>query len=86
METKILNYKIIIEKENNFFVAYCPTLGLSDYGKTIDQVIKKIRNLIKFHIESLSKLNYPIPVEKDSTALITNVEVSITSKNKFSYL
>ncbi len=86
METKILNYKIIIEKENKTFVAYCPTLGLSDYGKTIDQALKRLKNLIKFHIESISSLNQPIPVEKESTTLITSIEIPITSKIKFSYL
>lgn len=86
METKILNYKIVIEKERNLFVAYCPALGLSDYGKTIDQALKRMKNLIKFHIDSLSKLGYPIPIERETTALITSVEISISSSVKFSYV
>ena len=39
METIILNYRIIIEKEEQkkgfFYVAYVPSLGLSDFGKTL---------------------------------------------------
>jgi len=57
MEKRILNYRIIIEPEkigrktvNN---AYCPTLGLADFGNSIDEAIQRIQSLIKFHIESL---------------------------------
>jgi len=86
METKILNYKIIIEKEGKTYVAYCPTLGLSDYGKTIDQALNRIKNLIKFHIESLSQLNYSIPAEKETTTLITSVEIPLSSSVKIAYV
>jgi predicted RNase H-like HicB family nuclease len=86
MEAKILNYKIIIEKEGKKYVAFCPTLGLSDYGKTIDQAIDRIKKLIKFHIESLSQLGYPVPVEKETTTLITSVEIPFSSSIKIAYV
>jgi predicted RNase H-like HicB family nuclease len=86
METKILNYKIVIEKEKNSYVAFCPSLGLTDYGKSIDQVLNRIKSLIKFHIQSLSELNYPVPVEKETTTLITSVEIPISPSIKFSYV
>lgn len=86
METKILNYKIVIEKEKNTFVAYCQALGLSDYGKTIDQALKRMKELIRFHVESLTESGYAIPVEKESTTLITSVEIPVSSSIKFSYV
>lgn len=86
METRILNYKILIEKEGKTFVALCPSLGLSDYGKTIDIAVKRIKELIKFHIQSLSELGYPVPIEKDSTTLITSIEVPMPSSIKLSYV
>lgn len=85
METKIFNYKIVIEKERNIYLSYCQSLGLSDYGKTIDEALKRMRNLIKFHIESLSKLGYPVSVEKETTTLITSIEIPISSSVKISY-
>jgi predicted RNase H-like HicB family nuclease len=86
VETKILNYKIAIEREKKVYVAYCPALGLSDYGKTIDESLKRMKALIKFHVESLSALGHPVPVEKDATALITSVEVPLPSSVKISYV
>lgn len=86
METKILNYKIMVEKEDGVYVAICPSLGLSDYGKSIDQALKRLKKLMKFHIETLFKLNYPIPVEKETTTLITSVEIPVSSSVKFSYV
>ena len=57
MQKKVLNYRIIIEPEKRgkkvVYNAYCPTLGLADYADSIDQAIKNIESLIKFHIESL---------------------------------
>lgn len=85
METKIFNYKIVIEKEGNAYTSHSQSLGLSDYGKTIDEALKRMRNLIKFHIESLSKLGYPVPVEKETTTLITSIEIPLSSSVKISY-
>lgn len=84
METKVLNYKIVIEKEKNTYVAFCPSLGLSDYGKTIDQALKRMKDLIRFHVESLTESGYAIPMEKETTTLITSVEIPISSSIKFS--
>lgn len=57
MQKQVLNYRIIIEPEKmgrkTVYNAYCPTLGLADYADSIDQVIKNIQSLIKFHIKCL---------------------------------
>ena len=39
--------------------AYCDTLGLADYGDSIDEVIKNIKSLIKFHIENFNDREEP---------------------------
>ena len=88
-----LNYRIIIEKEKvegkiNKYVynAYCPSLGLNDFGKTIDQAIQRITELIQFHIESLIDLGHDVPIEKEPTTVITSVEISTPTYTKFSYV
>ncbi len=45
MNKKVLNYRVVVEKENvskrkYVYNAYCPTLGIADYGNTIDLAIK----------------------------------------------
>ena len=37
MQTSILKYNVIITKENKQYIAYVPTLDLSDFGKTIEK-------------------------------------------------
>lgn len=92
MEKIILNYRIIIEKEKTenkkgkfVYSAYCPTLRLSDFGKTVDEVIQRITQLITFHIESLSELGHKVPVEKTATTVITSVEVPVSPHTQFLY-
>lgn len=57
MQKQVLNYRIIIEPEKmgkeTAYNAYYPTLGVADYGYSIDEAVKNIHSLIKFHIESL---------------------------------
>lgn len=90
MQKTILNYRIRIGREKNrgkySYSAYCSVLGLTDYGKTIDESIKRITDLIIFHIESLQELGYSIPVEKESTTVITSAEIPLSSHVKLSYV
>lgn len=57
MQKQVLNYRIIIEPEKMgkkiVYNAYCDTLGLADYGDSVDEAIKNIKSLMKFHIECL---------------------------------
>src|SRR3989344_8574360 len=81
MQKKILNYRIIIEPEKmgkkTVYNAYCPTLGLADYADSIDQAIKNIESLMKFHIECLLKDGLEVPEENVDQELITSTHVSI---------
>lgn len=81
MQTKVLNYRIIIEPEKQgkktVYNAYCPTLGVADYGNSIDDSIKNIKSLIKFHIESLLEEGLGVPQENTTKEIITSTTVSI---------
>lgn len=81
MQTRALNYRIIVEPEKQgkkiVYNAYCPTLGLADYGDSIDQAIKNIKGLIKFHVESLLEERLDVPQENASEEIITSTTVSI---------
>lgn len=65
METKALNYRVIIEKERAktgvVYVAYAPTLGISDFGKSVEKAVKNIEKAIKLYIETLIELKKPVP-------------------------
>ena len=81
MQAKVLNYRIIIEPEKQgkktVYNAYCPTLGVADYGDSIDEAIKHIKSLIKFHIECLLREELEVPRENTTAEVITTTTVSI---------
>lgn len=90
MEKKVLNYRIIIEPEkypngDTVYVAYCPTLGISDYGDTVEDVLKSIKNGIELAIESLAKHKKEVPVDDIEDQIITSARVNISSNLKISF-
>ena len=81
MQTKVLSYRIIIEPEKQgkktVYNAYCPTLGVADYDDSIDEAIKNIKALIKFHVESLLEERLEVPQENTTQEIIASTTVSI---------
>ncbi|MBI5620854.1 type II toxin-antitoxin system HicB family antitoxin [Candidatus Gottesmanbacteria bacterium] len=61
MKTTILSYTVVIRKENKNFVAYVPTLGISDFGVSVDIAKKNVQTAIACHIEGLGKTNTAVP-------------------------
>jgi len=63
MNTKVLNYRILVEKEKqgkkNVYVAYVPSLGISDFGTTVDKAVVNIEKAMKLYIETLKMLKKP---------------------------
>lgn len=89
MEKKILNYRIIIEPEkyedgSTVYVAFCPTLGVSDYGETVEEVLKSIKDGIELAIESLAKEKQEIPIDNIETQIIATTKVKLPSNLKVS--
>ena len=80
---KILNYLIIIEPDERTgtdepcFSVYCPILGLAGSGDTIEEAMANMTELIKFHLESLSKEGEPIPIEKPEKGIIGTLQVPL---------
>lgn len=83
---RILNYRIIIEPEKQgkrtVYNAYCPTLGVADYGDSIDEVLKSIKDGIELAIEYLQDEGQEIPVDnvEEQVVLTTKVQVPIDAK------
>lgn len=93
MQKQVLNYRIIIEKEKAegknakyIYTASCPVLGLYDFGKTIDEAIERMTHLIAFHIDSLTESGYKVPVEKDTTTVVTSINIPILPHTKLSFV
>lgn len=78
MQTQVLSYRIIIEPEKmgkkTVYNAYCPTLGVADYGNSIDEVLKTIKDGIELALEYLKKEGKEIPVDSP-IAMVATTEV-----------
>lgn len=81
METTILNYRIIIEKEkqkNGFtYVAQVPTLGISDFGKTIEEASVNVKKSIQLYVESLIDLKKSVPAPDSDDYFVTSKKIKV---------
>lgn len=90
MEKCILNYRIIIEPEKNedgstVYVAYCPTLSISDYGDTIEDVLASIKDGIELAIESLANQKDSIPTDNINEQIVTSTSIQVPSRLKVTF-
>jgi len=84
METKILNYRIIVKSEKEgrktVYLAECPTLDVYDWGDTIDKALKNIQEAIECHIESLIKDGEEIPADYPEREFVTETKIAMPIK------
>lgn len=88
MQAKVLNYRIIIEPEKQgkkiVYNAYCPTLGVADYGDSIDEVLKSIKDGIKLALEYLVEEGQEIPVDTPETGVVATAQIEAPAGAKIS--
>jgi predicted RNase H-like HicB family nuclease len=74
---KFYSFEIVIEREDNGYAAYSPTLpGCFSNGKTIEAAKQNIREAIRLHIESLLAHDQPIP-QNDKLVHVEELTVGI---------
>lgn len=84
MEKLVASYKVFIFPDRETgdgkrgFTAYVPKLGIADDGYTIEEALKNIHSLIKFHLESLIAEAEPIPAPDSEEALVTSARVKLS--------
>ena len=80
MEKHVLNYRVIIEPEKigkkTVYNAYCPTLGVADYGDSVERVLESIKDGIRLAIDCLLEEKKEVPKDKVNEQLITTVNIS----------
>ena len=62
-KTSTLEYRVIIEPEqyedgSTVYVAYCPTLFISDYGDSVEEVLLSIQDGISLAVKNLTNDRY----------------------------
>lgn len=90
METKVLNYRILITPEKHegrtVYNAYSPTLGVADWGETIEQAKHHIKGAIECHVEGLIEDNQPIPTPDEPDVMIVTTSITLPRKVKLSFV
>lgn len=84
METKVLNYRVIIEPEkypdgSKVYNAYCPTLGVVDYGDTVEEVLASIKDGILLAVECLVEERKEVPVDNLEEQIVTATKITVPS-------
>lgn len=85
MKSLVLKYSVLIKKDGKFFVSYVPTLGISDFGKTVEEAQKNTKDAIQCHIEGLQKTNSEIPSPDTSGIFLSQTEVSFPAGLKVAF-
>lgn len=85
MKATVLRYNTIIKKENKYYVAYVPTLGISDFGKTIDEAKKNVEKAIGVHVTGLIKTKTEVPAPDNEEFYISQSRIIIPEKINFAF-
>ena len=85
MKTTALKYNVMIKKEGKYFVAYVPTLGISDFGKTVDDARKNVEVAISIHIEGLIKTDSEVPAQDSTDFYISQYQVNVPANLKLAF-
>lgn len=93
METKILNYRVIVETDTytgskkRCYLAYAPALDVADNGDTIEEAITHITEAIRCRVEALIADGEPVPEPEDTseTVVITTAKAEIPKDYPFAF-
>ena len=69
------NFNIIIEKENNMYVSFCPELDIASQGYSIEEARLNLKEAIELFFETASEAE--IMRRSSDETYITNLEVEI---------
>ena len=66
-----MKYAVVIERSPNNYAAYVPDLpGCVSTGATEDEVVRRIREAIEFHLEGMREDGLPIPEPLSTVAVV----------------
>ena len=89
MQTKILNYRIIVTPDRQTgtnkagYTALCPTLGVADDGDTIEEAIQNVKGAIQAYVDSLAEDKQPVPIDKPEQDIVTTTQIEAPARFQF---
>ena len=83
MKTSVLKYNVIIHKQGKNFIADVPTLGISDFGETLEKAKKHIQEAIICHVEGLIKTKTEVPAPDTEDHYISQTKITLPVAIRF---
>ncbi len=71
-----MKFNVVVKKEDNWFVAWCPELDIASQGKTIDEAVSNLKEAIELYLEDEDA---KIPTSADIRFLEVEVNVKTPS-------
>ena len=68
------NFKVVIEPDDDRWVAYCPLLqarGAATWGHTQEEALKNIQEVLQLTLQSMYRHGEPIPQEPKEEVKVT---------------
>ena len=56
--------RLLKDKATGQIVAEVPTLDISDYGTDSQKALRRLKEMVAFHLECLASEGKPVPLEK----------------------
>lgn len=79
-QQKVLNYRIILEPEKMgkkvVYNAFCPTLGVADYGDTIEEALEHIKEGIELALEIMKEERKELNEDNIAEQVIASIKVA----------
>lgn len=81
MHRMVLNYRVIVTPDqetgsgDSVFTAFCPTLGVADDGKTVEEALKNVQGAIKSYVDSLVEEDLPVPIDQPEHDFVTTTSI-----------
>ncbi len=73
---KTYRFSVVIERDEAGFYAYCPELqGCYTQGKSYDEALRNIGDVVRLHVEDRLGSGEPIP--SPTTVTLTTLEVAV---------
>ena len=61
---------IIIEREDSWFVAYCPDLEIASQGKSVEEARQNLKEALELYLEHADPSEYQLPKEPPFVSLL----------------
>lgn len=90
MKTNVLNYRVIIEPEkypdgSKVYNAYCPSLGITDYGDSVEEVLESIKDGILLAVDTMVKAGKDVPMDHVDEQIVASAKVSLPKGLQFAF-